>query len=1074
MEVKEWLGENNTLGIDIWNRKYRYNNESFDDWLDRVSGHDEYIKQLIIDKKFLFAGRILAGRGIANTEDCKRSLSNCYVIDPPDDNLESIFDTGKMIGRTYSYGGGTGTDISKLAPRGSKVRNSAKCSSGAVSFMDLYSLITGLICQEGRRGALMISMDVNHPDIEEFITVKSNPDKVTKANISVKISDEFMKAVKNDDMFELYFKREETGEEISRMVSARALFTLISQQAWDNAEPGVLFWDRITKYNLMQDDKEFKLAGVNPCGELPLPSGGACLLGSINLAAFVTEDKEFDFEEFQLVVFETVRALNIVLDEGQPLHPLEVQRDSAENWRAIGLGIMGLADMLIKMEIIYGSQESLELCDKIGHLMAQYAITQSIEEAENHGSFPKCDNCSIIASDFFKEHAHPTAGIKVLENGIRNAQLLSCAPTGTLSTMLNISGGIEPMFDRYYERKTETLNDEEKIYKVYTQIVWDYMQEHGISEDDDDQLPEWFITAKEIPYQDRIKMQGVWQKHIDNSISSTVNLPESTTIKDVMDLYMMAWEEGLKGVTIFREGCKRAPILNSTKKKEKPKNDELDVKKYEFTGSTIKDFMEDIIINTFAGIAKENIEKGRFIEYSDKIMSGKEEVNLINMLDSWNESYGEDLSTPKTEPHALPMIKSNDGIEPLPPISKEGNTLERGEVIKAPANSIGKKKDLVTGCGSLHFQAFFDMNTGDVVETYLSKGSEGGCNSFMIGLSRMISMAGRAGVSVYEIADQLRSAPGCPSYITRKRTKKDVSKGICCPAAVGNALVELYEIVQKEISFGGVYYGSPLYHKLKMERDGRKIVDVKSHPVGELPIIPDQTSKLADTLLSIPGVGEAMSRLTDGELMKALDRIYRATFDQNMEVTNKCSETGNHYAVNIPDVGKVFTRITSDNYTKGKNTLCKTSRKMDCSMCEKECMMDQIRPVSKEEFDTAVKDLANKVDTDVRDWLEENNVQNEKNARIIDSLKNHPGMIELLAQRIREGDLTNMEDFLSEAERGIQPVGLRSDSPFFADIKEDLQSKYAEDTGLCPQCGNPLSFEGGCNTCKACGWSRCD
>lgn len=336
MTVQDWLGAENQIGIDIWEKKYRYNGESFEQWLDRVSGGDPELRQLIVEKKFLFGGRILASRGIPD-EDNKVTYSNCYVIEPPKDNIESIFDCAKKLARTFSYGGGCGIDISKLAPKGARVRNAAKQSSGAVSFMDLYSMVTGLISQNGRRGALMISMDVGHPDILDFIDIKKDLDRVTKANTSVRVSDEFMRAVKNDGGIDLKFTRPETMETEGEPYPARELFNKISENNWDMGEPGVLFWDRIKSWNLLSGYDNFEYAGVNPCAEEPLPAGGSCLLSSINLSEFVDDSGNFDFDDLGETVFKAVVALNKVLDEGLPKHPLEEQRKSVQDWRQIGL-----------------------------------------------------------------------------------------------------------------------------------------------------------------------------------------------------------------------------------------------------------------------------------------------------------------------------------------------------------------------------------------------------------------------------------------------------------------------------------------------------------------------------------------------------------------------------------------------------------------------------------------------------------------------------------------------------------------------------------------------------------------
>lgn len=702
MTVQEWLGTENQLGQDIWERKYRYENETFDEWINRVSGGNSEIANLIKEKKFLFGGRILANRGLEN-KGRKISLSNCYVIEPPEDNIESIFDCAKKLARTYSYGGGCGVDISKLSPRGAKVNNAAKETTGSVSFMDLYSMVTGLIGQAGRRGALMLSLSCEHPDLEEFIGIKSDLDRVTKANISIRITDKFMAAVKNKTPFTLSFTRLETGETITKEIDAYEMFHKMCEMNWDYAEPGMLFWDRINNWNLLSCDDEFEYAGTNPCAEEPLPAGGSCLLGSINLAEFAC-DTGFDFESFKHCVKSSVIALNEVLDEGLPLHPLKEQRESVYDWRQIGLGIFGLADLLIKLGIKYGSPEAIDLCDMIGHTMADMAIKTSAVLAKEYGVYPKYKPEAVEQSAFYSKNALGETKELVESFGLRNSQLLTIAPTGSLSTMLGVSGGIEPIFANYYTRKTESLKGHDEYYKVYTPIVKEYMDKHGLK--DDSELPDYFVTAQTLDYKNRIYMQSIWQSHIDASISSTVNVPNDFTVEQVEGLYMTAWDAGLKGVTIFRDGCKRAGIL------------------------TIKENVEDIV----------------------------------------------------EKPHRL----------------------ERGMIIKADDNCIGKKRTLRTGCGTLHCEAFFDPDNGQLLETYFSKGSSGGCNNFMIGLSRMISLAARGGIDVYSIVDQLKSSGTCPSYAVRTATKHDTSKGGSCPVAIGNALLEMYEEMMDEVGFSDI------------------------------------------------------------------------------------------------------------------------------------------------------------------------------------------------------------------------------------------------------------------------------
>ena len=398
--------------------------------------------------------------------------------------------------------------------------------------------------------------------------------------------------------------------------------------------------------------------------------------------------------EFNKAVEIAIIGLNEVLDEGLPLHPLQEQRDSVRDWRQIGLGIFGLADMLIQMRITYGSPDSIELCDRIGYNLAQSAIMTSAELGRNFGSYPKFNLHKVAESDFlkyqFKDHENIVAYLG--QHGLRNSQLLTIAPTGSISTMLGVSGGIEPIFANSYTRKTESLHNGEVYYKVYTPIVEQYMKMYGLKEEEE--LPEFFVTSGNLNYLDRIAMQGIWQDHIDASISSTVNVPETFTVDNTFDLYVEAWRRGLKGITIFRDNCKRLAVLSTSAPAEKAEEEKQ------------------------AGPA-------------------------------------------------------------------------RGEVLPTRDDLIGLKRKLMTGCGSLHCNALFSPEDGSLYEIYLSKGSTGGCNNFMIGLSRMISAAARAGVSIDDIVEQLMSTGSCPSYAGRAATKHDTSKGSCCPMAVGYALKDM-------------------------------------------------------------------------------------------------------------------------------------------------------------------------------------------------------------------------------------------------------------------------------------------
>lgn len=728
----KWVGEHQ-LGYDIWKKKYQYNNETFDQWLDRVSGGDSDVRRLIREKKFLFGGRILANRGL-NNSGIKSTLSNCYVLSV-DDSIESIYKCCSDIARTYSYGGGVGIDISKLRPAGAFVNNSAKSTSGAVSFMKTFDVVTGTICQNGRRGALMISIDINHPDVEEFINIKANTDQITNANISVRVSDEFMKAVENNADYYLkwpcdldlskftkeyydapyntltYIEDHTNHNSICyiKKVRAKQLFQKLAENNWNYAEPGVLYWDKIDHWNMMDKNAEFKYAGVNPCAEEPLTDGSACLLGSMNIAAYVNNGN-FDSDIFERDVKIATIALNEALREGTPLHPLQIQRDSAEQWRAIGLGMFDLAGALAKLHIVYGSEEAVQAAEEITRIMLVSAFEQSCDLNPENIPF---DN--LFESEFYQKQILPHLSGKYKGRYPFNSQLLTIAPTGTLSTMLNaFSGGAEPAFALSYTRTTKSLHNEDVTYEVHPKLVTDYMAAHNCTFN---QLPPEFISSDKLNWKQRIDMQAALQTNIDASISSTVNLDENVTVEEVYDLYMYAWKKGLKGVTIFRRNCARAAILNDRPQKETPKE------------------------------------------------------------------------------------------------------LQRGEIIKAGDNCIGLKRTLMTGCGSLHLQAFFNPETGELLETYLSKGSQGGCNNFMIGLSRMMSLAARGGIKIESILDQLKSCGTCPSYAVRKATKGDVSLGSCCPTAVGNALKDMHKEVLERIQ---------CCEPVKGEKQKEIIVDAKN------------------------------------------------------------------------------------------------------------------------------------------------------------------------------------------------------------------------------------------------------
>ena len=702
MTIEEWLGEDNILGIDIWKNKYRENDESFDDWLDRVSGGKYELKMLILDQKFLFGGRTLSNRGTNK----KGSFSNCYSRGFVEDNLEDLMQANTDIAKTFKAQGGQGISLSKIRPRGCDINNGQFKSDGIIPFMEIYNRTTQSISQGGsRKGALIMSLDIWHKEAEDFIKIKSeNAERINKANLSLEIDDEFMKCV--HDYYAhgiervVKVEKEYEGNKIEYEVTPIKLYKLMMQKAYDWAEPGCIFTDRFRNYNLMQFCDDYQIETCNPCGEQPLPKHGACNLGSLNLSKFVKYPFEkaayFDFKDFRRAVKIAVEALDTVVDENVKNHPLKEQAEMAKNYRNIGLGIMGLHDMLIKMGYTYGSGHSLNIIHDIMYTMFDEAVKTSANLAAKKGTFPAY-NENVLRSEILISQVGEETLELVKEYGLRNCSLLSIAPTGSIGSLLDVSTGCEPFYDFSYIRKTESLNGEEpKYYKVDSGIVKEYRK---ITKTKDESLPEYFITASQIHWKDRIAIQAIMQNYVDTAISSTINLPKETTLAEIEALYLEAWLSGLKGVTIYRDGCKREGILS---KKEKRKTNS----------------------------------------------------------------------------------------------NKSKNTLERGYVVPSNDNVIGLKKTLKTGCGTLHCKVFFDADTNDLTEIYLSKGSTGGCNNFMVGLSRMISMSARAGVSVVDIVDQLMSAGTCPSYYVRKKTKKDTSKGSSCPVAVGYAIKELWEEFQ--------------------------------------------------------------------------------------------------------------------------------------------------------------------------------------------------------------------------------------------------------------------------------------
>ena len=665
----------------------------------------------LFEGRFVSGGRVLAGSG-----DLYRikTLANCFVAKIQHDDIDSIYKAAFECARTYSYGGGIGVDISALRPRDSVVHNAADSSTGAVSFMDLYSLTTGLIGQSGRRGALMLTLDVKHPDVEYFINVKKTPNWVTNqiveqcnwsgmfnedelqtikkqvmentqvrfANISIKASDEFMSSVdeqrkfgenefmvykkndknlvmsapqdeekihyssgipskdisqyellnnfssftklknyilkefnqvinKNDLLdcmkrdvygdyviqledkefdlalrlsgdFMLYFDSPWTNE-IRRMVKAREIWDQFVEGNYKTAEPGIIFWTTMSKYSPSNYVGK-PIICTNPCAEVPLEDGGACNLGSINLSRFVINGYEsnatLDWDQLAETSSILVRFLDNVVTWNEDLNALEKQRTAAKETRRLGLGVMGIADMLNQLGIAYDSDEGISLIRKVMSFVTNASFQASASLAAEKGSSPIYEEEEYMKCPFIQESLNNETQTMIRENGIRNIAIMSIAPTGSISNIvlgykgnyknyIGVSSGVEPIFAIYYTRRSESLdNGKNKFFKVFHSTVQAYIDKMELqekidaSENIEDVLPEYFLrTAHLINSEKRVDIQGEIQKYVDHSISSTINLPEDINPEVISDVYLKAWKNKLKGVTIYRDGS-RFPILS--------------------------------------------------------------------------------------------------------------------------------------------------------------------------------------------------------------------------------------------------------------------------------------------------------------------------------------------------------------------------------------------------------------------------------------------------------------------------------------------------------------------------------
>ncbi len=518
---------------------------------------------LLGDFRFVPGGRILHAVGNPN----KVTALNCYVIASPHDSIAGIYKTARELAETFKRGGGGGVDISTLRPKGSPAHNAARFSTGAVSFMELYSLTTGIIGQQGRRGALMLTISDSHPDVLQFCQVKRNQTAVRYANISVRVTDDFMRAVKRDDEWLLHYENPEDRIEVKRPIRARELWQELILGAREFAEPGCLFWSTIQRYSSSDRYPGMELASCNPCAEEPLEPYGDCCLGSINLAAFVTDPftskAAVDVVSLQRATRYAVRFLDDVLTWNEGRHPLKEQEEATRRGRRIGVGLMGLADMLCQLRLKYDSDGGILYVDQLLNKIKLWAYDESTKLAEEKGPFPVFDATKHLENPFFKNFP-PRFVDKLKKTGLRNVTLLTIPPTGSIAAMAGITSGIEPIFDLKYLRRSESLS--ETNFEVEHPLVEKYRRANPGS--DNAPLPPYFVTAHSIDPEKRVLMQAAAQKHTDQAISSTTNLPKDTSLETVERIYRYAWEQGLKGITVYREGSREGILITEKEARE--------------------------------------------------------------------------------------------------------------------------------------------------------------------------------------------------------------------------------------------------------------------------------------------------------------------------------------------------------------------------------------------------------------------------------------------------------------------------------------------------------------------------
>lgn len=569
------------IAEQIWDMKYRFKgfdgtpvDVTVEDTWNRIAGalaqaekpevreywHHEFYKALE-DFKFLPAGRIVSGAGTGR----KVTLSNCFTMGAIPDDLGGIFDALKEAALTMQQGGGIGYDFSTLRPKGALVKGVAADASGPLTFMDVWDAMCKTIMSAGqRRGAMMATMICTHPDIEAFIEAKRDAARLRNFNLSVMVTDDFMRAVKSNSKWELGFQGK-----VYKTVESRDLWDKIMRSTYAYAEPGVIFIDR------MNDDHNIgyleKICTTNPCGEKGMGPYASCLLGSINLTRFVRRPFEqsatFDEDAIRVTVQTAIRMMDNVVDVGG--FPLESQRQKAQEDRQLGLGVTGLADALLMLGLTYGSTKATEATEDVMRLIALSAYSASVDLAKKKGAFPTFNADEFLKAPRFAGRLPTGMKAAIRKHGIRNALLTSIAPTGTISLYAgNVSSGIEPVFAYHYTRKVlqpDGSKTEERVEDYALNLFYQLDQERRGAE-----LPDYFVSAQTLDPAAHVRMQAAAQKWVDSSISKTINCPEDISFEDFKAVYELTYDLGCKGCTTYRPNDVTGSVLSVGKPAEKP------------------------------------------------------------------------------------------------------------------------------------------------------------------------------------------------------------------------------------------------------------------------------------------------------------------------------------------------------------------------------------------------------------------------------------------------------------------------------------------------------------------------